>query len=1154
LRNDTSISRKVFLVFVFAGFAAAATQSGSVRSGNQSIPGATVIVDCGAERISTVTDDAGRFEIGGLPATPCRFSVSMFGFEPVQRETTASATPLVLDLELQKRATLPVEPAPLVAPAQTNPTQPAPVSAANAAPASPSAATTPSANTDQANTAQNRQAGRGSGRGGYGRGGAPGPGRGGQQTAAAAGRGGASNSGGFQNLSLVQNGDNPVPDADVEPVAGGSDDAGGSSQAFLLNGSVSQGVQAQASDGFGLGGPGAFAPGGPGGQGGNPFGGAGFSADGLPSLAGGAGAPGPGGPGGGFGGPGGGGGRGGGGGGRGGGVGRGGRGGPPNRNVQFGNRINRGRGQQFQGSVFYTVGNSVLNARPYSFTSPTELSGLAVPKAGYASNRFGFSGGGPLHIPKIFSSDKTFWFVNYTGNRSKTGFDDVSTVPTLAERQGDFSGISTVITNPSTGVPFTGNMIPSTMLDKTALGLLNYIPTPNAPGTRNNYQFIGANPSNNDNLQTRINQTITAKDGLDVNFNYQHRNAATIQPFGFVDPTLGYGLSSTLTYRRTINRNFINSLAWAFSRNVTQAMSAFSNGVNIEGELGIAGVTTAPEVYGPPTLTFANFTSLSDSTPSLSRTQTSALTDSLIQIHGKHTITYGLNFQRRQYNTQTDANGRGTFSFNGIESGYDFADFLLSLPQETSVVDYTDNSRYLRESVLSAYATDDFRMASNFTINAGLRWEYFTPLTEKNGDLVNLDIAQGFTGVAPVLPGQTGPYSGSFPKALINSDPKLFSPRIGVAWKPWRAKQVVVRGGYGIYYNGGVYNQLAAKMVTQPPFALTENQLTSLATPLSIEQGLTQVAAAETITNTFAVDKNYKPGYAQIWTASIQQTLGRSYVVQLSYNGTKGTDLDVLQLPNRALPGNPLTAQQRLLIPYASEFTFDSSVGNSTYNALQAQFTRRFARSSSFSALYTFSKAIDDSSTLGGGPVFIPTDIAAERALSPTDQRHTLRFNYQVQSPVKNTQSGKVATLLRGWTVGGTLTANSGTPHTAFVTGDPSGTAYTGNDRAEATGVSVTSGSGYFNSLAFTVPVSGTYGDAGRDTIPGIANWTLNASFFRSFRVDEKRRIEFRIDSTNTLNHPNITSINTTVGSIQYGLPVAAGNMRSVTATVRLRF
>ena len=124
------------------------------------------------------------------------------------------------------------------------------------------------------------------------------------------------------------------------------------------------------------------------------------------------------------------------------------------------------------------------------------------------------------------------------------------------------------------------------MLNSAAVGLLQYIPLPNAPGLRNNYQLIGANPTNNDNLQMRINQTLTTKDGLDVNFNYQHRNSETIQTFGFVDPTSGYGLSSSLTYRRTFSRTLINSLVWNFSRNLSQTLSAFSYGPNIEGQSG----------------------------------------------------------------------------------------------------------------------------------------------------------------------------------------------------------------------------------------------------------------------------------------------------------------------------------------------------------------------------------------------------------------------------------------------------------------------------------------------------------------------------------------------------------------------------------------
>ncbi len=1135
--------RTTGFLFVLAATAFAATQSGTVRSGGQSIPGAAVTAICGTDKITTVTDDAGQFELGGLPSTPCKFTITMFGFEPAQRDLTASATSATFDLNLQTHATLAVEPAAPTTQAATP---------ANAEQAAAPAPTTPGPGR-----------GRGPGRGGPGRGGIPGAqgtGQGAGQTAAANpnGRGGGR---GFQNLSLIQNGETPLDSGDIAPsFNGNTDDANGANEAFTVSGSLSQGVQAQANDNFGLGGPGGFNPNGFGDQANNPFGGQNANGNGGGdgnqgfNTAGGGGRGG----GGGFGG---GGGRGGGGGGFAGGGGRGGRGGrggaAPNRNLQFGNRINRGRGRQFSGNVSYTVGNSVLNARPYTFTAPTTLTGAQQPKAGYAANRFTVSMGGPLSIPHIFSTDKTFWFVNYTGNRSKNGFDDITTVPTLAERQGDFTALltpppgqlPTTIYMPFTTTPFVNNVVPASQINSATLGLLPYIPLPNTPGTRNNYQLIGANPTNNDNLQTRINQTISAKDALDINFNYQHRDSQNVNVFGFRDPTKGYGLSTSLTYRRTISRSLINSVVWNFSRNWNQTLSPFSFGANIEQQLGITGASIDPAAYGPPTISFTNFGSLNDATPSLTRSQTSAENEQLIWIHGKQTVTFGFGVQRRQNNTQTDANGRGTFSFTGLATGYDFADFLLSLPQSTSVVRYTDNSRYLRETTLSGFVTDDYRLFPNLTLNLGLRWEYFAPYTEKNNDMANLAVTPGFTAVSVVLPGQ-----GGLPNGLIYPDHKLFSPRIGLAWKPWKSRQIVVRSGYGIYYNGGVYSQLASRLVGQPPFAQTATQQTSTADELTLQTGLL-IPAALTIANTFAVDPNYHPGYAQQWTTSIQESFGRSYVVQIAYNGTKGTDLDVLQLPNRALPGDPLTAQQRLLIANASEFTYDSSVGNSTYNAAQVSFQRRFARGASFQILYTFSKAIDDTSTLGGGAVYIPNNLAAERALSPTDQRHVLRLQYNYQSQIGNMRTGFVANMLRGWQVNGVLNATSGTPFTATVTGDPSGTGYTGNARAEATGVAVTSSSGYFNPLAFTIPATGTFGDAGRDTIPGIPQFSLTASFLRTFRLDDKRRIQFRIDSTNPINHPYVTGINTTVNSLQqYGLPTSAGAMRSVTATVRLNF
>src|SRR5262249_51182623 len=154
------------------------------------------------------------------------------------------------------------------------------------------------------------------------------------------------------------------------------------------------------------------------------------------------------------------------------------------------------------------------------------------------------------------------------------------------------------------------NQIPLSLQNKAALGLLQLIPVPNAPGVRNNYQLIGANPNDSDNVQARVNQTLTTKDRLDVNFNYQRRDGSNTQTFGFVDPTTGNGLNSSLTWSRTWSRSLINNLNFSYSRNFSQNYSYFSYGPDIAGDLGINGVWKAPVNYGPPTISFTNFGSL----------------------------------------------------------------------------------------------------------------------------------------------------------------------------------------------------------------------------------------------------------------------------------------------------------------------------------------------------------------------------------------------------------------------------------------------------------------------------------------------------------------------------------------------------------------
>jgi hypothetical protein len=219
----------------------------------------------------------------------------------------------------------------------------------------------------------------------------------------------------------------------------------------------------------------------------------------------------------------------------------------------------------------------------------------------------------------------------------------------------------------------------------------------------------------------------------------------------------------------------------------------------------------------------------------------------------------------------------------------------------------------------------------------------------------------------------------------------------------------------------------------------------------------------------------------------------------------------------------------------------------------------------SFQLQYTFAKSIDDSSTFGGAGNTVAQNnlnLAAERGLSSFDRRHALTGNYTWQSPV-GVRNGLLQNkpvlekALKDWTISGNVTAQTGTPLTARVLGnlsDSGGTGSIGSGRAESTGLPIDAGSGYFNLLAFTTPPPGQFGNAGRNTIPGPGLFSMNLSLARNINLSERNRMEVRVDSTNFLNHVNISNIGTVVNSLTYGLPSSAGGMRTLSATLRFRF
>jgi hypothetical protein len=526
--------------------------------------------------------------------------------------------------------------------------------------------------------------------------------------------------------------------------------------------------------------------------------------------------------------------------------------------------------------------------------------------------------------------------------------------------------------------------------------------------------------------------------------------------------------------------------------------------------------------------------------------------------------------------SQTDPNARGTFNFTGVATsavnssgqvvtgtGYDLADLLLGLPQSSSI-QYSRQSNYYVQNQWNLFAQDEWKVRSNLTVTLGLRYEYFSPVSEKYGRLANLDIAPGYTSVAVVTPATSGPFTGAFPSGLINSDRNNFSPRLALAYKLPGKRSTIFRAGYGIFYNGQAYLQFGNLLAKQPPFAVSNNVNTSSSNVLTLDRGFLTTAAQQ-VTNTFAVDRNYRTPYAGTWNASLQHEFGSGFFGEIAYLGTKGTRLDVRTLPNQALPGSALSLSQRTQLGNAVGFTYDQSIGNSIFHALQLRVNRRFNHGISMTVFYQFAKSIDDSSTFGGAGNTVAQNwlnIAAERGLSSFDVRHEFQANFVWTSPVAGPGShiaadGKVGRLLKDWQISGTVIAQTGNPLTARVLGNTQQLAQTGgvgSGRASATGESISASSDFFNLNAFTVPAPGTYGDAGRNTISGPGLFNLNVAVARSFSLTEHHRLELRLETTNVLNHVNYTGLNTVVNAINYGLPSAAGAMRTMQAVVRFRF
>jgi len=743
-------------------------------------------------------------------------------------------------------------------------------------------------------------------------------------------------------------------------------------------------------------------------------------------------------------------------------------------NAEFGhstgsttNIITRSGTNAVHGALWEFLRNDAFDAKSFFATSVEPLK----------RNQFGGTLGGPI------KHDKTFFFGYYEGLRNRQGVTTRATVPSMAERGGDFKELcpegfdaSGVCNNPD---PNAGHQIynvfvppgqPPQPIPYNQLSGINPISQnilafyPFANQGANTFLTTQSKPENGDQFGLRFDHYLTSQDTL--NFRYSFNQGSVTDPLS----TAGANVPGFPVGEDQRAQNFVAQETHTFSPSLV-AIARFSflrnkflfdehlNHID-PASLGFTYQPSLESASGPPFIQVAGFASVGDpiTGPRNTFQNTFDVNGSLIWIRGHHELKFGGGYGHDQINVLQGIATNGFFVFVNAPLTNPFASFLIGQPI-FFLQGSGDFGRGIRGNDFNLYAQDTFKVSSRITLNYGLRYELPFPYTEiKDRQILFAPGVQSM--VFPTAPaGLLYPGDPGVPRGLIQTEKTAFAPRIGIAWDPTGRGTWKVTSSYGIFYDPyytGQGGPLQAP-ISAPPFLQTaqisvpnfENPYAGLAPPVN---GFTQPMTLLTL------DKDLKLPYAQDWNLNIQRAFGADWLFEVGYIGTKGT-----RLP-RFVEGNPTTfipgdtpqddADHRRLYSGCTRTdtnpcTF-SSVGliagntDSSYHAMQTSLKKRFSHGLSFLASYTLSKTIDDvssfnitgsasQSTAGENDLAQnPFDLSAEKGRSMFDARHRFVLSYQWTLPYFANAQGWRKQVLGGWQVNGITTFMTGTPFTVY--------------------------------------------------------------------------------------------------------------------------
>ena len=821
--------------------------------------------------------------------------------------------------------------------------------------------------------------------------------------------------------------------------------------------------------------------------------------------------------------------------------------------------------KMYHGSGFEYLQNEGVDARNY-FDDPT------LPRPIFRQNQFGASLGGPAPLAK-----NTFFYGIYEGLRQKSGTSALAIVPDQFTRAGDFTGGSTIY-DPASGnsaadrKPFPGNQIPKSLLDPIATAFLaKYEPLPNSNSNSGNY--LDATPSTfgTNEASGRIDHQFGNRSTLTARYTFNGESNLISGSFPLLPFSENVRAQQAAVGYITTFASAVNEARVSFTRlrlfDVPQ--SAFHT--NIAQQLGLVDPPTNPLYFGLPYFNVQNYSFVTDS-PTLPQSQRDNLwniSDNVSVLRGRHSLKFGASLVHFQLNYLQSNLSRGRYDYtgvftsadgSGVGSGDPLADFLLGSPQDTTRTAGSGQS-YLRQNVASGFVQDDWRIHPKLTLNLGLRYEYIAPFTEAGtNNLLNLNYS-----TLPNPPQLVRVQSAGNPNYLN------FAPRVGLAWqlpKILPGGLTVFRAGYGIYYNAeiavesydlvlnGLLNQINQTQGNGPPLLTTRNGF-----PLTSETGFPSY---------FGLDPNAPTPYVQEWTASLQHELPGRMLLELAYVGSKGTDLGRFRQFNTPahvetgenLPPRPGDLQSLRTFPTLGPIIQRQHIANSSYNSLQVKVEKNLSSRLSLLASFVWSKSIDDADTpipglFDGVGAQDERNLRLERGLSFFNVPRRLSAAYVYRLP----ETRIAGPLLRGWSTSGTVTLQDGTPLNAFYFALDFANSGTPNRPDIVPGQSITlprdqrTADHFFNTAAFTAPAPFTFGNAGRDIIPGPGNNIFDFALLRRFRVTEGSTIQFRAESFNIFNHPNwgIPGPNPDFGPF-FGKIFASGDPRRIQAALRYDF